>query len=156
MPEIENLKLSATIIVISKDNKALIVQRPADKAFPNLWTVAGGKLQDTDGIEREKSFLYHSVELCAVRELFEETGISVDYKLLEYLCSITTIWSDLKRVIISYYVVLPLDAKDIPITLSENQAYRWVPEYLIDSYNFIPDIGGEIKEVFKILRKGKS
>jgi 8-oxo-dGTP pyrophosphatase MutT (NUDIX family) len=156
MPEIENLKLSATIIVISKDNKALIVQRPADKAFPNLWTVAGGKLQDTDGIEQEKNFLYYSVELCAVRELFEETGISVDYKLLEYLCSITTIWSDLKRVIISYYVVLPLNAKDISITLSENQAYRWIPEYLIDSYNFIPDIGGEIKEVFKILRRRKS
>ncbi len=152
--EIENLKLSATIIVISKDNKALIVQRPPEKAFPNLWTVAGGKLQSDDGIERENNFRYHSVELCAVRELFEETGISIDYKMLEYLCSITTTWSDLKRVIISYYVVLPVNADEIRLAISlECKNAEWITEDEIPYYKFIPDIGGEIKEVFEILKK---
>jgi len=48
--DLESLKVSSTVVVISKDKKALIVQRPPNKSFANLWTVAGGKLQDTDGI----------------------------------------------------------------------------------------------------------
>jgi len=155
MTELENIKVSATVIVISRDNKALIVQRPPDKAFPNLWTVAGGKLQDTDGDLVSDDFRYNSVEYCARRELFEETGIKIHFKdhPLHYLCSITTIWGDTRRVILSFYVVLDKNAKDVKITLTENQAYCWIEDYMIDSYGFIPDIGGEIKEVFKILEK---
>jgi 8-oxo-dGTP pyrophosphatase MutT (NUDIX family) len=147
--ELENIKVSATVIVISRDNKALIVQRPPDKAFPNLWTVAGGKIQDTDGILKSEGFLYNSVECCARRETKEETGICICRIPLHYLCSITTIWGDTKRVILSFYVILDKDAKDLQIKLSECQAYRWIEEYMIDSHNFIPDIGGEIREVFK-------
>lgn len=33
------------------------------------------------------------------------------------------------------------------------QAYRWIEEYEIPQYGFIPDIGGEIKAVFKILEE---
>jgi ADP-ribose pyrophosphatase YjhB (NUDIX family) len=153
MPELDNIKVSATVIVISKDNKALIVQRPPDKAFPNLWTVAGGKLQDTDGDVKSKGFRYNSVEDCARRELFEETRIHVWFMPLHYLCSITTIWGDTRRVILSFYVVLDKDAKDMKIKLSENQTYRWIEEHEIPQYGFIPDIGGEIKQVFKILEK---
>jgi hypothetical protein len=39
------------------------------------------------------------------------------------------------------------------ITLSECQDYKWIEEHEISQYEFIPDIGGEIKEVFKILKK---
>lgn len=149
--DLDNIKVSATVIVISRDNKALIVQRPSDKAFPNLWTVAGGKLQNIDGTLKSEGFRYHSVEACARRELFEETGILIGP--MSYLCSITTIWGDTRRVILSYYVVLDKDAKDVKITLSECQAYCWIEKYMIDSYGFIPDIGGEIKEVFEKLER---
>jgi 8-oxo-dGTP pyrophosphatase MutT (NUDIX family) len=153
MTELDNIKVSATVIVISKDRKALIVQRPPDKAFPNLWTVAGGKMQDTDGIPHGSGFRYNSVEDCARRELFEETRIHVWFMPLHYLCSITTIWGDTRRVILSFYVILDKDAKDMKITLSENQAYKWIEECEIPQYKFIPDIGGEIKGVFKILEE---
>lgn len=157
MTELENVKVSATVIVISKDNKALIVQRPPDKAFPNLWTVAGGKIQTTDGIPHSEGFRYYSVESCARRELFEETGIWVEQfvgsEILHYFCSIMTIWGDTRRVILSFYVHLNRDAKDVKIKLDECQAYRWIEDYMIDSYNFIPDIGEEIKDVFKILER---
>jgi 8-oxo-dGTP pyrophosphatase MutT (NUDIX family) len=156
MTELDNVKVSATVIVISRDNKALIVQRPSDKAFPNLWTVAGGKLQEEDGNLRSEGFRYDSVEACARRELQEETGIGTDLvwiDKLKYLCSITTIWGETRRVILSFYVVLDKDAKDVKITLSECQAYRWIEDYMIDWYGFIPDIGGEIKQVFQILKK---
>ena len=156
LTELDNVKVSATIIVISKDNKALIVQRPPDKAFPNLWTVAGGKMHVEDGNLRSKGFRYNAVEACARRELQEETGIGCDLVWIDkmkYLCSITTIWGDTRRVILSFYVVLDKDAKDVKISLSENQAYRWIEENDISQYSFIPDIGGEIKEVFEILKR---
>lgn len=153
--ELDNIKVSATVIVISRDDKALIVQRPPDKAFPNLWTVAGGKVQDTDGILESEGFRHYSVEECASRELWEETGVTVELEKLKYLCSITTIWGKTRRIILSFYVVLNENAKDIDIRLTECQAYRWIEEYMIDSYNFIPDIGGEIREVFKRISKAK-
>jgi hypothetical protein len=43
------------------------------------------------------------------------------------------------------------DAADLKITLDkECNAYRWITEDEIKDYDFIPDIGGEIREVFKI------
>jgi len=151
--ELENIKVSATVIVISKDMKALIVQRPPDRAFPNLWTVAGGKVQDTDGILKSKGFRYLSVEECACRELWEETGITVELEKVKYLCSITTIWGKTRRVILSFYIVLNIIAEDIDIRLTECQAYKWIQEHEVRQYGFIPDIGGEIREVFKKLRE---
>jgi len=150
MSELENVGVSATIIVISRDCKALILQRPPDKAFPNMWTVAGGKLRSDDGVAVSEGMLYDSVEECAKRELLEETGIHLFNTPITYLCSITASHGDFKRVILSYYVFLDKDAKDIKLTLAECQGARWIEEYMIDSYNFIPDIGGEIRKVFKI------
>jgi len=151
MNELESLKVSATIIVISRDNKALIVQRPPDKAFANLWTVAGGKLQDTDGTPIGSDFHYFAVEKCAIRELREETGIDVYNKELHFLCSIYA--GQINRLIISFYVILDKDSDEIKIKLTECQDYRWIEKYLIPSYKFIPDIGGEIEEVFERLEQ---
>jgi 8-oxo-dGTP pyrophosphatase MutT (NUDIX family) len=152
--ELENIKVSATVIVISKDDKVLITQRPPNESFPNLWTVAGGKLQDEDGQKITEGFLKNSIEGCARRELFEETGIHIWYMPLHYFSSFTTIWGDTKRLILSFYIVMDKDAKDLKITLSkECQTYRWIEEYMVDSYNFIPDIDEEIHGVFKLLRE---
>jgi len=156
--ELKSLKVSSTIIVISKDKKALIVQRPSDKMYANLWTVAGGKMQDTDGILVADDFRYFSAEVCGIRELEEETGIHVFIKDLKYLCSIYA--GAINRLILSYYVVLDKNANEIKINLSECQAYKWVTRdeakgvkilkgHFVKNYNFIPDIGGEIEEVFK-------
>ena len=153
MTELDNIKVSATVIVISKDKKALIVQRPPDRAFPNLWTVAGGKIQDTDGDLIHEGFLYNSVEYCAKRELFEETAIHVWHMPLHYLCSITTIWGETKRVILSFYVILDKNTEDMKIKLDECQTYKWITEDEIKDYDFIPDIGGEIKEVFRRIKE---
>lgn len=147
MTEIESMKVSATVIVISKDRKALIVQRPCDKTFPNLWTVAGGKLQREDGYLVGKNFMYFSGEFCAVRELQEETGILVSYRDIKYLCSIYA--GSINRLILSYYVFLNKNANEVQIKLSECQAYKWVTRDELKDYYFIPDVGGEIEQVFR-------
>ena len=146
MMDLKSLKVSSTVVVISKDMKALIVQRPSDKSFANLWTVAGGKLQDTDGIPIAEDFRYFSTEVCAIRELREETGISVLISDLKYLCSLYA--GAINRLILSYYVILDKNADEIEIKLSECQAYKWIIQDKIKYYRFIPDIGGEISEVF--------
>jgi 8-oxo-dGTP pyrophosphatase MutT (NUDIX family) len=151
MGELDEVKVSATIIVISKDRKALIVQRPSDKTFPNLWTVAGGKMQDTDGVLAGNNFLYFSAENTAVRELKEETGIIVPFTKIKYLCSLYA--GQIKRLVLSYYVVLDKNTNEIEIKLDECQTYRWITKDQIKVFNFIPDIGGEIEEVFMRLEK---
>jgi 8-oxo-dGTP pyrophosphatase MutT (NUDIX family) len=149
--DLPSLKISATIIVISKDMKALIIQRLAsEQNFPNYWTVAGGKIDSKDGVEVADGFMYFSSEYCAVRELMEETGIKVSTNDIKFLCTIVA--PQINRLIISYYVVLDKNADEIKITLNDCQAYRWIYETLVDSYQFIPDIGGEIHHVFGKLR----
>ena len=145
--DLGSVRVSSTIVVISKDRKVLIVQRPPDKVYANLWTVAGGKMQDTDGILVSDDFRYFSTEVCGIRELEEETGIHVYIKDLKYLCSIYA--GAINRLVLSYYVVLDKNADEIEIKLSECQAYKWVTKDEIENYNFIIDVGGEIKDVFK-------
>ena len=145
--ELESLRVSSTVVVISKDMKVLIVQRPPNKSFANLWGIAGGKLQSTDGTLITSNLRYFSTEACAVRELREETGISVLISDLKYLCSLYA--GAINRLILSYYVILDKNADEIEIKLSECQAYKWIIQDKIKYYRFIPDIGGEIEEVFK-------
>lgn len=159
MVALTNLSVSCTVIIISKDRKVLVVRRlPTEKAFPMKLTVAGGKLEDTDGYELSDGFRYYSCEICAIREVKEELGIELDERQLKYLCSITTVWNaDLRRVILSYYVVLRKNSDNIKITLNDNYSYDWLDEEHIKVYRqsgeFIPDIGKEILEVFEKLRK---
>lgn len=146
----EPLKISATIVVISKDRKALILKRlPTEKVFPNLWTVAGGGLQVTDGDFASHGFFYYPAEATACRELQEETGILSCYvrPKLKYLCSVVS--NEIKRLILSYYVVLDYNADELHIKTEEGQEYAWITEDQIPNYDFIFDIGGEIKEVLE-------
>lgn len=151
MTELGEVIVSATVIVISKDCKALIVQRLPDGAYPNLWTVAGGKMQNTDGIPHSEGLRSYALESCARRELYEETGILLGEERLQYLDSITALWDQkTKRVIVSFYVWLGQNSEDIKIRLNECQDYRWINRNEITKYNFIPDIGGEIDYAFVI------
>jgi 8-oxo-dGTP pyrophosphatase MutT (NUDIX family) len=149
------IQVSATVIVISKDMKALVLQRrPDEKVFPSLWTVAGGKMEDNDGVNLPlyPEFYYSAGEVCAQRELFEETGIAfAPFNDFIYLTSILA--GRVGRMILSYYLYIPLDADEIEIKLSESAGYTWITKEEVDKYNFIPDIGGEIKEVFEIFEK---
>ena len=145
----KELSVSCTVIVISRDARALIVQRPPNKSFPLKWTVAGGKIKVGDGDRITETFYYHPAEHCARRELFEETGIHIWFMPIHYLDSIYT--DETGRLILSYYVFLDKDAADFKIDLDkECNDYKWITEDEIKNYDFIPDIGGEIREVFKI------
>ncbi len=144
--------ISSTIIVISKDRKALIVQRSEKKSFPNMWTVPGGKLQDIDGdFTRADDVCYYPAEYNVMRELSEEVGMKINAENLHFFCSLYA--KSYKRFILSFYALIDQDAKDVKITLlPEAKSYTWINEDEIKNYSFIPDIGGEIKRVYEKLK----
>ena len=69
-----------TVIVV-KDGKFLITKRsPKEKAFPNQWTVPGGKLLMNDYVKRTKdtsAHWYNIFEDLSKREVVEEVGLSI-------------------------------------------------------------------------------
>lgn len=153
MGEQKNLKISATVIVVSKDYKALIVQRPLNASFPGKWTVPGGKVDPADGriLANFPEFKYQVAESCAIREIKEETGIHLDYNNLTFLCTI--LCDSTQRLIISFYAIIEKKSDEIKIILNECKDHRWIGLEEIKEYDFIPDIGGEIEEVLNNLNR---
>ena len=87
MRDLEAVKVSSTVIVISKDMKALIVQRPSDKTFANLWTVAGGKIRDDEFIHpRHHVYVNEGEREIWVRiiEVFSKYELSIPKKWWDY------------------------------------------------------------------------
>jgi len=146
----KEMSISATIILVSKDRKSLILQRNPGDSFPNKWTVPGGKLKDEDfDFSKSKDFCYYPAEYAAIREVKEETGIEVKLGQLRLLCSMYM--TPINRLVISFYAVLGRNSDEMKISLSDNQAYSWIKREEIGNYDFIPDIGLEIEDTYKLI-----
>ena len=115
-----------TVMLYCK-NKYLILKRSArEKAFPNLWTVPGGKLETTDYTQRAKdttNFWYNIFEEVGKREVKEETGIDID--TMEYLTSLVYIRSDdIPCIIVSLFS--EVTSTDVVIDQNDHSEYAWV------------------------------
>ncbi len=95
MNDTKTFYLSVTGIVL-KDGKALITKRSSrEKAFPNRWTVPGGKVQASDYacLQQNTGGLWYTVlETALRRELHEEVHLQVDN--IQYVTSIAYIRPD--------------------------------------------------------------
>jgi len=144
------LEVSATVILVSKDHKVLIVKRLPEGRWANKWAVIGGHLKEEDGIfGGYPDIKYFPAEYCVIRELEEETGIKIyDWvDKLKYLATIVTLGPNNHRLILSYYLNLDKNADEYVVHLTEAQEYKWICGEDILYYDFVPDIGGEIREV---------
>lgn len=143
-----------TVIVI-KDGKYLIAKRsPNEKAFPNLWTVPGGKLEQTDYTNRPKDtheHWYNVLEDLLRREISEETNLEVAN--IRYVTSLVYHRSDgIPTLIIS----LAADYAGGEIILSEELTeHAWVTLEEAQSYDLIEGIYEEILTLDKLV-KGES
>ena len=63
---LSKLVLVAACALIDADNRVLIAQRPSGKPMAGLWEFPGGKVEPSE-----------RPEVCLIRELKEELGISV-------------------------------------------------------------------------------
>ena len=143
--------IAATGIII-KEGKFLITKRaPTEKAFPNQWTVPGGKLELKDYSSRPKdtsSHWYNVFENLVKREIEEETGLKV--KNIRYLTSMSYIRDDgIPTIIVSLFADhAEGDVKLCP-ALTE---HAWVSLDEAKSYDLIEGIYEELEMLDKHLK----
>ena len=140
--------------IIIKHEKFLITKRaPTEKAFPNQWTVPGGKLELDDYARRPKdtsAHWYNIFEDLLKREVMEEVGLTM--KNIRYLTSLSYIRSDnIPTIIVSLFADYHEGEVKLCPALTE---YAWVTLKEAKNYELIEGIYEELEMLDKIL-KGK-
>lgn len=140
--------------IICKDNRFLIVKRAGfEKAFPNKWTVPGGKLDSQDYLNRPKDaseLWYNVIEDLVEREIKEEVNLKV--KNLQYVTSMTYVRPDgLPALIVS----LAADYENGEVTLCKALTdFAWVTADEAKQFDLIDGILDELVMVEEMLKTG--
>ena len=102
--------------IIGKKNKLLILQRPIDKMLGGLWEFPGGKIEKNE-----------SQENAAIREVFEETNLSINKP--QYIGEVKHQYSHFKVHISLFLIHIDSDKQ-----LQTRQDYKWVTREELDSF----------------------
>ena len=137
----------ATAIII-KDGKYLLLKRAAhETAYPDMWTVPGGKLERKDYENKPKDSedaWYYVGERLVEREVLEEAGITI--KDIKYLTSLSFIRPDnIPVVILSYFAQHA--AGEVSLNDKSHTEYAWVNLMEAKDYDLIPGIYEELEMV---------
>lgn len=140
--------------IIIKDGKYLITKRASfEKAFPDQWTVPGGKLELDDYSKRPKdtsAHWYNIFEDLLKREVMEETGLKV--KNLRYLTSLSYIRPDnIPTIIVSLFADYDKGEVKLCNALTE---YAWVSLNESKNYELIEGIYEELEMLDRHLNGG--
>lgn len=146
--------VSATGIVV-KNGKYLIARRAGwEKAFPNQWTVPGGKLNVADYVSREKDakeLWYNVIEELVKREVKEE--VNLEFSNLRYLTSMTFIRPDgAPALILSFFCEYKSGEVKLCDALTE---FAWVSLEEAKSYDLIDGIWDELVLLDRFLKTGR-
>lgn len=139
--------------IIIRDGKFLIAKRaPHEKAFPNKWTVPGGKLvrSEYENLHREYSHpqWYNVVEWVLRKEIREEVGLEIEKP--KYLTDLVFIRPDGYPVLtISYWAKYKSGEVKLCKDLTE---YAWVTVHEAKKYDLIEGIWEEIRDVDQLTR----
>jgi len=147
--------VTATVILVNKERKFLIVKRADwEKAFPNKWTVPGGKLEVLDYALRDKDtsiHWYNVLEDLGKREVLEEVGLEI--KNIEYVTSLVYIRPDnIPSLIISLWAEPIGEQIKLCPALTE---YKWVSLEEAKNYDLIDGIYEELEILDRKLKTGK-
>jgi len=147
--------ISVTGIIV-KDGRFLITKRaPTEKAFPNQWTVPGGKVEMKDYTSRPRdtsSHWYNVFEEALKREVMEETGLKINN--IRYLTSLSFIRSDnIPTIIVSLFAEPESDEVKLCPNLTE---YVWVSLDEAKNYSLIEGIYEELEMLDRVLKGGSA
>ena len=104
------LVLVAACALIDADGRVLVAQRPHGKPMAGLWEFPGGKIEDGE-----------RPELCLIRELKEELGVSVSEACLAPLAFASHAYPDF-HLLMPLYVCRRWDGIPQP---SHHAALKW-------------------------------
>lgn len=138
--------------IIIKEGKYLITKRaPSEKAFPNLWTVPGGKLELNEYALKPKdtsSHWYNIFENLLKREVMEETGLKI--KNIRYLTSLAYIRSDnIPTIIVSLFA--DYDSGEIKLCPALTE-HAWISLEEAKNYELIEGIYEELEMLDRLLK----
>lgn len=157
MVELENTKFHYVVAtgIVVKNSKYLITKRAAhEKAFPNQWTVPGGKLELNDYINKPKdtgSHWYNILENLLKREILEETGLKI--KNIQYLASLAFVRPDnIPVIVISMFA--DFDSGEVKLC-KDLTDFAWVSLDESKNYDLIDGIFEELEMLEKVLNGQK-
>ncbi|MDD5625672.1 MAG: hypothetical protein PHG83_00715 [Patescibacteria group bacterium] len=145
--------VTATAIIV-KDGKFLIVKRAAwEKAFPNRWTVPGGKLVRHEYVNLPKIAghpqWYNIIDWLLKKEVKEEVNLEIEKS--HYLCDLVFIRPDNFPVVtLSYWALYKAGEVKLCDALTD---YAWVTPEEAKNYDLIEGILEELKSVNEIIKK---
>jgi 8-oxo-dGTP pyrophosphatase MutT (NUDIX family) len=142
--------------IIVKNGKFLITKRAGwEKAFPNRWTVPGGKVKVLDYNLKQKDTPHHwynVLEDGLAREISEEVGLEI--KNIGYVTSMVYIRDDeIPCMIISLFAE-PKGEKEVKLCDALTE-YAWVDLEESKKYDLIEGIYDELAILDKYLKEGE-
>ena len=145
-----------TGILVNNEGKFLIAKRADwEKAFPNQWTVPGGKLEVLEYALKQKDtgvHWYNVLENLLKREVLEEVGLEI--KNIGYVTSLVYVRDDeIPTLIISLYAEPKKEEQQIKLCTALTE-YKWVDMNEAKNYDLIEGIYEELEMLDKHL-KGK-
>ncbi len=145
-----------TGILVNKEGKFLIAKRAQwEKAFPNKWTVPGGKLEVMDYALKKKDtkdHWYNIFENLLKREIKEEVGLEI--KNIGYVTSMIYIREDeIPCIIVSLYAY-PKGEEDIKLCNALTE-YAWVDLAEARGYDMVEGLYEELEILDSHLKEGK-
>lgn len=142
----------ATAIIV-KDGKFLIVKRaPHEKAFPNKWTVPGGKLvlHEYNHLPKTAGFpqWYNVIDWVLKKEVKEEANLEINRP--NYLCDLVFVRPDgFPVVTLSYWAHYKCGDVQLCKDLTE---HAWVTAEEAKNYDLIEGICDELAQVDSVLK----
>ncbi|MDR2866450.1 MAG: DUF126 domain-containing protein [Methanomassiliicoccaceae archaeon] len=137
--EIHNVKIMGSVSsVILSGGRILMLRRPDDaSSFPGIWSLVAGRIEEGEGAEET-----------AVREIFEETGISVSRPDAH----LDPIFIREKDIIWKVHPFLfTHDGTDVELN-SENLDHRWVMPDELEGMSTVASTVSAVKELLKKIR----
>jgi len=144
-----------TGILVDENGKFLITKRAGwEKAFPNKWTVPGGKLEVLDYALKQKDtseHWYNVLENVLKREILEEVGLEI--MDIDYVTSMVYIRPDnIPCLIISLWAKPKTKEVKLCNALTD---FKWVDLEETKNYDLIEGIYEEFEILSKKLQTGK-
>jgi 8-oxo-dGTP pyrophosphatase MutT (NUDIX family) len=143
--------------IVEKDGKFLIAKRaPHEKAFPNRWTVPGGKLvlseyQNLPSTADYKQW-YGVVEWVLQKEVREEVGLEIED--INSLTNLVFVRPDGYPVVtLSFFAKWGFGEVKLGKDLTD---YAWVSPNELKAFDLIEGIGDEIIRVAGLLKRRPS
>ena len=140
--------ISVTGIIRNKDGKFLICKRSSnEKVFTNKWCVPGGKIEQSDFINKPKDTNDHWFDIferVLEREIFEETALKI--KNIGYVSNLALIRPNgFSTMIVSLFG--EHDEGEVKLDENELVDHAWVDLEEAKEYDLIENIYEQIEKV---------